>query len=279
MKLQRLFVLALSATLGLSSCTMLKPIITRSNEAPKPHRWELAWSDEFDRDDIFSTGVWSKIERGSSDWNNTMSPHPSLYDMRDGVLILRGRPNTIDVADSASYLTGGVYTKGAKTFDLGRIEVRCRLQAAKGAWPAIWMLPSNAQWPNGGEIDIMERLNYDTFAYQTIHSHYTVKLGKKTNPKHYATAPIKPDDYNVYAVEILPNELRFFINDRFSFSYPRVKGAEAEGQFPFGKDFYLLIDMQLGGKWVGKVEGLRDPIEMHIDWVRYYTPHSSKDSI
>ena len=52
-------------------------------------------------------------------------------------------------------------------------------QAAGGAWPAIWMRPEGAAWPSGGEIDIMERLNNDSIAYQTVHSHYTYTLGIK----------------------------------------------------------------------------------------------------
>lgn len=79
--------------------------------------------------------------------------------------------------DTAPYLTGGVYTKGKKLFTGGRVEVCARLQAAKGAWPAIWMLPEKAEWPKGGEIDIMERLNHDRIAYQTTHSYYTHILG------------------------------------------------------------------------------------------------------
>lgn len=34
-----------------------------------------------------------------------------------------------------------------------------------------------AEWPKGGEIDIMERLNHDRIAYQTTHSYYTHVLG------------------------------------------------------------------------------------------------------
>jgi beta-glucanase (GH16 family) len=41
-------------------------------------------------------------------------------------------------------LTGGVYTKGKKAFINGRIEICAKLNAAKGAWPAIWMLPEKA---------------------------------------------------------------------------------------------------------------------------------------
>ncbi len=31
--------------------------------------------------------------------------------------------------------------------------------------------------PRGGEVDIMERLNYDSIVYQTVHSHYTYTWG------------------------------------------------------------------------------------------------------
>lgn len=262
---------ALGGLLALSACGLQRTTPHRS-QLPKPHKWQLVWEDDFERADIFATGNWRKIGRGTADWNNTMSSHPSLYDIRDGVLILRGTANTFAPEDSVQYLTGGISTQGLRSFDQGRIEVRCRLQAAQGAWPAIWMLPQEGQWPYGGEIDIMERLNHDSFVYQTIHSNYTVKLGRKESPKHFTTAPIKPSDYNVYAVEILPEELRFFVNNRFTFSYPRIAKDADLGQFPFGKGFYLLIDMQLGGKWVGEVSGLNSPVEMHIDWVRYYQP-------
>lgn len=106
-----------------------------------------------------------------------MSYYDSCYAMQDGNLILRGIANHTQKNDTAPYLTGGVYTKGKKLFTGGRVEVCARLQAAKGAWPAIWMLPEKAEWPKGGEIDIMERLNHDHIAYQTTHSYYTHILG------------------------------------------------------------------------------------------------------
>lgn len=72
----------------------------------------------------------------------------------------------------------------------------------------------------------------------------------------------------IAAVEITRDALFFYVNDTLTFSYPKIKGAEK--QFPFGKPFYLLIDMQLGGAWVGEVENLHQPTYMYIDWVRYY---------
>ena len=136
--------------------------------------------------------------------------------------------------------------------------------------PAFWLLPENEGWPNGGEIDIMERLNNDTIAYQTVHSAYTYTLGIKDNPKQGGIGFINRDDYNVYSVEMYQDSLVFFINETRTFAYPRIE-TDKEGQFPFtDKKFYLLLDMQLGGSWVGAVDSSDLPVEMEIDWVRFY---------
>ena len=66
-----------------------------------------------------------------------------------------------------------------------------------------------------------------------------------------------------------PDSVVFFINDKHTLTYPRIE-TDKEGQFPFDRPYYLLIDMQLGGNWVGKVDTLDLPVEMQIDWVRYY---------
>lgn len=234
-------------------------------------KWELVWEDDFNGTEP-DTAIWSRIPRGTADWQNTQSSDDRCYDMRDGLLILRGIVNDDRQADTARYLTGGLWTKGKHAFDGGRIEVRARLHGAKGAWPAIWMLPFDTDkypWPGGGEVDIMERLNYDTIAYQTVHSHYTYTLGIKDNPKHGGTIAINPDDFNVYGVDFWPDSLVFHVNGVRDFVYPRIE-TEKEGQFPFNIPQYLLIDMQLGGSWVGEVDAADLPVEMEIDWVRHY---------
>lgn len=232
--------------------------------------WRLVWEENFNQKNSFDEASWSKIPRGFSDWNNYMTDLDSCFAMRKGNLILRGLVNHSLPADTAPYLTGGVYTKGKVGFSDGRISIRARLHGATGAWPAIWMLPEGEGWPNGGEIDIVERLNDDTIAYQTVHSAYTHTLGIRDNPKQGSTGVINKDEYNVYSVEMYRDSLVFFINDNRTFAYPRIR-TDKEGQFPFtDKQFYLLIDMQLGGGWVGRVEPNDLPVEMEVDWVRFY---------
>lgn len=236
----------------------------------KSQKGKLIWEENFNGKEI-NPANWSKIPRGSSDWNRHMSDDTSLYAQEKGNLILRGAVNADSLKDTSRLITGGVFTKGKKSFGLGRWEVRAKLNGAQGAWPAFWLLPENEKWPNGGEIDIMERLNFDSIAYQTVHSSYTHTLNIKKNPPQGSTGKIDPNAYNTYAVALYKDSLVFFINNKKTFSYPRIKTDKA-GQFPFTDNpFYLLLDMQLGGSWVGKVDENDLPVEMQIDWVRFYS--------
>ena len=237
-------------------------------QAAKPSAYQLFWEDHFNGA-TFNQMYWSKIPRGKSPWNAHMSNHKSLYEVKGGKLILWSRNNDgLDPKDPVPYITGGLYTKGKKSVSYGKVEVRAKIQGCQGSWPAIWMLPEKGKWPDGGEIDIMEHLNHDAIAYQTVHSHYTYTLKQKT-PKQGSTGPIDPNGFNTYAVEILPDKLILSINGKTTLTYPKIE-TDKKGQYPFGTPFYLLIDMQLGGNWVGKVDPKQLPAKMEIDWVKFY---------
>lgn len=233
--------------------------------------WKLVWEANFSGSNQLDTAVWSKIPRGTSPWNKYMTDYEGCYSISDKNLELWGIVNNCCPADTAPYITGGVYTKGKKGFKEGKISVRAKLQAAKGAWPAIWMLADDGtKWPDGGEIDIMERLNGDDFAYQTTHSYYTHVLNIKNDPPQGGTGPINPNDYNVYSVIISKDSLTYLINDKMTYVYPRIK-TDKEGQYPFSNHpYYLLIDMQLGGDWGGPIDPEDLPVVMKVDWVKHY---------
>lgn len=236
--------------------------------------WELVWEDNFESGTIDGE-VWSRISRGTADWADTQTPDDRCYDFRNGNLILKGIVNDNRQADTAAFLTGGIWSKGKKAFGPGRIEVRARTASARGAWPAIWMMPFDEnspanRWPYGGEIDIMEHLNFDSFVYQTVHTNYTYNLGFKDSPSNYSTIGIRQEDFNVYGVDIHRDSVVFHVNGVRNFAYPRLAGKDSLGQFPFYQPMYLLIDMQLGGTWVGDVDPADLPVEMEVDWVRYY---------
>ena len=53
----------------------------------------------------------------------------------------------------------------------------------------------------------------------------------------------------MHPLEWFPDKLVFTINGEPSLTYPKIV-TDQPGQWPFDQPLYLLIDMQLGGKWV-----------------------------
>lgn len=276
MKIKHIMISGFAASLLLSSCSVSqklseKPYVIVQKEGREAKKWKLVWEDDFDGNDIDST-KWSRIPKGESDWNKHMSTVDDVFRLEHGSLYLRGINNPDTTKDPRPFITGGIWSKNKFAFQYGRIEIRAKLGSAQGAWPAMWMLAEldkYGKYPLNGEIDIMEHLNYDTIIYQTTHSHYTLNLGQKDNPPHGGTATVNANEYNVYGLSWYPDKIVFQLNGKDTFTYPRVDGVD-KSQWPYDQPFFILIDQQLGGKWVGKVDQSELPVEMEIDWVKVY---------
>ncbi len=115
----------------------------------------------------------------------------------------------------------------------------------------------------------MEYLSFDDIIYQTTHSYYTLKLKQDKKPPHYGTAKIDISKFNTFGLEWYPDRLVFTLNGKETFVYPKVEGVDPS-QWPYDQPFYLLIDQQLGGSWVGKVNPDDLPVQMIVDWVKVY---------
>ena len=251
--------------LGLVLVQFRSPMLAAAPE------WTLAWQDNFDKADFIDPAKWVKVGRGKSDWNRHMSKDPACYEVKDGKLILKGIRNP-DPADPVKVITGGLTTNGKFEFTYGKVEIRAKLGCCKGAWPAFWMLSNSKAhggYPHSGEVDLMEHLNSDQLFYQTVHSNYTLNLGGKDKPPHSGTAKLNPGEFNIFGLEWFPDKLVFTLNGKQTFVYPRIK-TDKPGQWPFDQPFYLLIDMQLGGAWVGAIDESQLPVQMEIDWVKVY---------
>lgn len=276
MKIKHILISGFAASLLLSSCSVSqklseKPYVIVQKEGREAKKWKLVWEDDFDGNEIDST-KWSRIPKGESDWNKHMSTVDEVFRLENGSLYLRGINNPDTTKDPRPFITGGIWSKNKFAFQYGRIEIRAKLGSAQGAWPAMWMLAEldkYGKYPLNGEIDIMEHLNYDTIIYQTTHSHYTLNLGQKDNPPHGGTAPVNVNEYNVYGISWYPNKIVFQLNGKDTFTYPRVEGVD-KSQWPYDQPFFILIDQQLGGNWVGQVDQSQLPVEMEIDWVKVY---------
>lgn len=238
--------------------------------APPPDKWELAFTENFDGNRL-NGKLWKRLhtEPGAkvSDWRKNISSRNDLVEVKGGALRLHGKKNDDLASDPRAVLAGGVTTQGAFAMKYGKVEARIRFKAAKGAWPAFWMMPQNplGTWPACGEIDILERLNYDPFVYHTVHSTWTRQGGA---PASSVKGEIKPDAWNVFALEWTPEKIVWKVNGKVTHTYR--KAGDDRARWPWDYPFYLLLDMQLGGNWVGAVDESTLPAEMAIDWIKFY---------
>jgi len=242
---------------------------------PEDTTWTEIWREEF-RGSSFDPKVWGFISAPTGTYPDThrkmycythITDDPVAYKFTGETVNLLAIKNPDLKKDPRPYLCGGIRTQDRMAFKYGKLEVRFRLTGFKGGWPAIWLLPEVPQ-PLYGEIDMLERLNFDAFAYQTVHTHYSLRL-QETYPPRYTTTPINTNGWNTVGVEWYPEKLVYTMNGKRVYCWPKIK-TDKPGQWTFDAPYHLIIDNQLGGDWVGPIGPETLPGEMEIDNVVYY---------
>ncbi|MBN1985052.1 MAG: glycoside hydrolase family 16 protein [Prolixibacteraceae bacterium] len=233
--------------------------------------YQLVWQDEFNYEGEPSPQKWN-YDIGDHGWGNnelqnyTDSRANSF--VKDGVLTIRALKNNENHWTSARLVT-----KGKGDWLYGRFEVKAKLPAGTGTWPAIWMLPTNwkyGNWPKSGEIDIMEHVGYDYGkVHGTIHTEafnhsIGTQLGKAIDVENV------DKQFHVYATEWTKDKIVWYVDGEEYYSVSNPDKSYKE--WPFNIPFHLLLNIAIGGNW-GGVEGI-DPrlseATMEIDYVRVY---------
>lgn len=267
-----LFATAILASLSFAGCTESSDLegaapSVATKAAATAH---VIFEDNFDQPGgIPDSASWSLCPNQSPAWARYLSESYDQAYLENGKLVLVGEK--VD----GEYKTGGVQTLGKVDFKYGKVEVCARFaRSAQGGWPAIWMMPARPMypgWPDGGEIDIMEQLNHDTYVWQTIHNYYRDVLGQN-NPNHTATAGYDTGQFNVYALQWSSDALIFSVNGviKLTYSNLRLPDEAEKKQWPFDAPFYLILNQALGGAgtWPGAITDAQLPAKMEVDWVR-----------
>lgn len=256
-----ILVMILALTAGLVACTGQKSDPDKFRKG-----WTLAWEDDFDG----KTGLtaWSKISRGKQHMSRYMSDNEALYILEDGLLVLRGVENAGNNAE-IPFLTGGITRQGVKKNSVSRVEVRARMNPVAGAVPFVSLLPSDGT--GNIAIDIMERYGYDEFIYQSVTSQYTTTEGMPDNPPSSALVGVNPNQFHTYGVETYPDSVVFFVDNNRTKKYPRIL-TDIPGQFPFND---MDLDLFIGIRLNKDTDSTELPVDMFIDWVRYYEPETN----
>jgi beta-glucanase (GH16 family) len=186
-----------------------------------------------------------------------------------GRLIISAKPATAGSNPYNLPYRSGLITTFASFQQLyGRFEMRAKLPAGQGLWPAFRMLPANNVY--SAELDIFEVLgNSPTTLYATTHgqtgSNWVVNCQQ-------VTVPDTASGYHIYGVDWRPKTTIFYVDNKVI--------ATSATPASMNTPMYLLINRAVGGpgSWPGAPNAATVfPAKMVIDWVRAYQTGATRE--
>lgn len=225
----------------------------------------LIWADEFDVPGTPNASKWG-YDLGAGGWGNSEQQYyTSRTDnavISDGTLKITAKKESYS---GSNYTSARLLSKGKFDFKYGKVEVRAKLPAGIGTWPAIWMLGSNIStvgWPACGEIDIMEHVGAQlNKIYGTVHhpGHSGGNAdGGTTNIANATT------DFHRYGVEWTASTIKFSVDDVVFYTFNN------SSSLPFNNNFFVILNVAMGGTFGGTIDSAFTSATMEIDYVRVY---------
>lgn len=251
--------------------------------------YSLKWQDEFE-EAVLNKEDWN-VELHAPGWVNAelqeyVDSDENIY-LKDGKLILKP-VKTVNENGEASYTSGRINTQNKHNFKYGIFEAKVKVPEGKGYLPAFWLMAADenqyGQWPRCGEIDIMEVHGSDTAkSYGTIHYGNPHKESQGT---YQLSEGSYSDDYHTFAVEWLPGKISWYVDGKLFHTendwYSRTEGqGEITYPAPFDQEFYMILNLAVGGSWVGYPDETTDfdNAAYEVDYVRVYQKDSYDENV
>ncbi|RBP48736.1 family 16 glycosylhydrolase [Arenicella xantha] len=264
--------------------------------------WTLVWGDEFDYLGAPDPQKWSYDLWPAGKVNQELQAYTDQTKnvrVENGRLIIQAHKEAVDQpsANQPQYTSGRIHSANKGDILYGRVEVKAKLPAGQGTWPAIWMLPTDAfryatscgpkaewqgsdrcdAWPNSGEIDIMEHVGYDmNRVHGTVHTkaYYWVNGEQR---QATVEAESVAQRFHLYALEWSPQRLDIFYDEQLYFTY--LNQDEGWQAWPFDHPFHVILNLAVGGNWGaagGPVDNSVMPATLEVDYVRFYKPKAQE---
>lgn len=154
------------------------------------------------------------------------------------------------------FISGRINTRRKMEFTYGQASARVRTSAGAGLWPAWWLL-GNGEWPDAGEIDIMEYIGEKDWASAAVHGPGYSGETPFVN-RLYFPGNNDVTHWHIYAVDWTPDSLIFKYDGVPMFRVTRAM-AEHYGKWAFDNPEYLVLNFALGGGYPVKINGIKSP--------------------
>lgn len=250
---------------------------------------KLIWCDEFNKDGRPDSLSW-RYEKGFVRNEELQWYREENACCKGGLLVIEGRKEKIKnhayekgsndwrlSREYADYTSASIQTRGFHQWKFGTFIIRARIDTAHGAWPAIWTLGMNHEWPSNGEIDIMEF--YRIKEVPTILANFAWGTGKRffarwkdlRKPLSDFTAgdPEWTRKFHVWRMDWNKDSVSIYLDDKLLNVAETSQTVNPDGFNPFLQPHYILLNLALGRNG-GDPEMSEFPIKFEVDYVRVY---------
>jgi beta-glucanase (GH16 family) len=251
---------------------------------PEP-TYTLVWSDEFNIEGKPDTTKW-RYENGFVRNNEDQWYQSENAQCEGGFLVITGKKesksNPTYKAGSTdwrskreyiNYTSSSLMMKREHAFQYGKLEVRAKIDAQTGLWPAIWTLGVGGEWPSNGEIDVMEY--YDdkilaNFAYANSNRYQAIWDGVKI-PLSSLGSNEWASKFHIWTLEWDEKSMKIILDGQELNSIDLSQTInKSDGKNPFHQPHYVLLNLALGGNNGGSLANTVLPSKYYVDYVRIY---------
>jgi hypothetical protein len=236
-----------------------------------PAGWSTVFSDDFsgaagsgvDSQWMYDTGAGSSFGTGEIETmtNSTSNVH------LDG----NGNLDITALGSGSSWTSGRVQTTSANVGAPagGELEVTASIEQPAGGlgyWPAFWML-GPGQWPENGEIDIMEDVNSLSEVAGTIHCG-TDPGGPCNEPNGIGSGLTScsgcQSGYHTYSMILnrtnpSDESVTFYLDGNQYFSVSESQVGTSTWQAAYDHNLSIILDLAMGGGFPNGVCGCTSP--------------------
>ncbi|MYX99784.1 family 16 glycosylhydrolase [Streptomyces sp. SID486] len=176
---------------------------------------------------------------------------------------------------SCQYTSARLNTAGKFNAQYGHVEARMKIPRGQGMWPAFWMLGTPVNWPDSGEIDVMENVGFEpSTVHGTIHGPGYSGSGGIGAGYSLPNGQAFADAFHTFAVDWAPDSITWSVDGNV---YQRRTPADLGGKtWVFNKPFFLILNLAVGGYWPGDPDGSTQfPQTLVVDSVSVTTSDSA----
>lgn len=248
-------------------------------------RYQLVWGDEFTADGIPDEKNWNYetgfVRNQEAQWYQKENAF-----CKNGFLIIealkenRSNPDFVSKThsdwtknrDSVKVTSSCLITRGKHSWQYGRFEMRAKIPVTKGIWPAFWTLGVDGNWPENGEIDIMEYYTGKILANACWKSDESKTVWDSSTKMLSDFNENWVDKFHIWRMDWDAKWIRLYVDDQLLNEINISESMKYKNQKikPFQQPHYLLVNLAVGGMNGGEFTSDNLPSQYIIDYIRVY---------